>query len=149
MLRTDHGGEFANKAFDQYLVAHPIRREYTTPYTPEQNSVAERENHTIMEGVRSCLHQARLNLKLWAEVVQYLVYTLNRTGTRIQSDYTPFEAYFGVPPSVAHLRPFGCPTFVHIPAPLRRKLDPKAQHGIFVGYSDESKAFRVWIPGKS
>ena len=38
---------------------------------------------------------------------------------------------------------------MHIPAPLRRKLDPKAQHGIFVGYSDESKAFRVWIPGKS
>lgn len=43
MLRTDRGGEFANKAFDQFLAAHSIRREYTTPYTPEQNSVAERE----------------------------------------------------------------------------------------------------------
>jgi len=149
MLRTDRGGEFANKAFDQYLDAHSIRREYTAPYTPEQNSVAERENRTIMEGVRSCLHHARINLKFWAEAVQYLVYTLNRTGTRLLSDYTPFEAYFGIPPSVSHLRPFGCPTFVHIPAPLRKKLDPKAQQGIFVGYSDESKAFRIWIPGQS
>ena len=149
MLRTDRGGEFANKAFDQYLDAHSIRREYTTPYTPEQNSVAERENRTIMEGVRSCLHHARINLKFWAELVQYLVYTLNRTGTRLLSDYTPFEAYFGIPPSVSHLRPFGCPTFVHIPAPLRRKLDPKAQQGIFIGYSDESKAFRVWLPEQS
>ena len=131
------------------MEAHSIRREYTTPYTPEQNSVAERENRTIMEGVRSCLHQARINLKFWMEAVHYLVYTLNRTGTRILSDYTLFEAYFGVPPSVAHLRPFGCPTFVHVPAPLRRKLDPKAQQGIFVGYYDESKAFRVWIPGQS
>lgn len=149
MLRTDRGGEFANKAFDQFLAAHSIRREYTTPYTPEQNSVAERENRTIMEGVRSCLHHARINLKFWAEAVQYVVYTLNRTGTRLLSDYTPFEAYFGIPSSVSHLRPFGCPTFVHIPAPLRRKLDPKAQQGIFVGYSDESKAFRVWIPGQT
>lgn len=32
---------------------------------------------------------------------------------------------------------------------MRRKLDPKAQHGIFVGYSNESKAFRIWIPDKS
>ena len=102
-----------------------------------------------MEEVRSCLHQARINIRFWAKAVQYLVYTLNRTGTIILSDYTPFEAYFGVPPSVTHLRPFNCPTFVHIPAPLRRKLDPKAQHGIFVGYSDESKAFRIWIPDKS
>ena len=148
-IRSDRGGEFANKASDQYLAAHSIRREYTTPYTPEQNSVAERENRTVMEGVRSCLHHARINLRFWAEAVQYLVYTLNRTGTRILSDYTPFEAYFGVPPSVSHLHPFGCPTYVHIPAPSRKKLDPKALTGIFVGYSDESKAFRIWIPDKS
>ena len=38
---------------------------------------------------------------------------------------------------------------MHIPAPSRRKLDPKAQQGIFVGYSDESKAFRIWISAKS
>ena len=102
-----------------------------------------------MEGVCSCLHQARINFTFWAKAVQYLVYTQNRTGIRFLSDYTPFEAYFGVPPFVAHLRPFGCPTFVHIPAHLRRKLDPKAQHGIFVGYFDESKVFRIWIPDKS
>ena len=119
MLRTDRGGEFANKAFDQYLDAHSIRREYTTPYTPEQNSVAERDNRTIMEGVRRCLHHARINLKFWAEAVRYMVYTLNRTGTRLLQDYTPFEAYFGVPPFVSHLKPFGCPTFVRIPVQLR------------------------------
>lgn len=141
MLRTNCGGEFANKAFDQCLAAHSIRGEYTTPYTPEQNSVVERENRTIMEGIRSCLHQARINLRFWEEAVRYLVYTLNCIGNRILHDNNPFEAYFGVPPYVAHLRPFGCPTFVHIRAPLQRKLDPKAQYGIFVGYSDECKAF--------
>ena len=149
MLRSDRGGKFANTAFDQFLTAHSIRREFTAPYTSEQNSIAERENRTVMEGVRSCLHQAKINIRFWAEAVQYLVYTLNRTGTRILSGYTLFEAYFGVPPSVSHLRPFGCPAYVHILAPSRRKLDPKAQQGIFVGYSDESKAFRLWIPAKS
>lgn len=62
MLRTDRGGEFANKTFDQYLAAHSIRREYTTLYTPEHNFVVERENQIVMEGVRSCLHQVRINL---------------------------------------------------------------------------------------
>jgi hypothetical protein len=37
MLRTDRGGEFASKTFDQYLATHSIRREYTTLYTPERN----------------------------------------------------------------------------------------------------------------
>lgn len=37
---------------------------------------------------------------------------------------------------------------VHIPDATRKKLDPKGREGIFVGYFDTSKAFRVWIPEK-
>jgi len=33
-----------------------IKRETTTPYTPEQNGVVERKNHTIMEAVWAMLH---------------------------------------------------------------------------------------------
>ena len=141
ILRTDRGGEFANKAFDQYLAANSIRKEFIAPYIPEQNSVAERDNKTIMEGVRSSIFQAQVSPTFWAEAVQYIVYTLNRTCTRLLQNSTPYQAYTGIQPSVAHMRPFGCPCFIHIPKQLRQKLDAKSQAGIFFGYFDETKGY--------
>ena len=143
-LRTDRGGEFCSAAFSKYLSENNIRRELTTSYTPEQNVVVERENQTIMEGVRNSLYYSQLPMSFWAEVVVYIVYTLNRTCSRVHGDNTPFELYTGLKPSLSHLRPFGCPVFIHILAHLRKKLDVKCRRGIFVGYSEESKAYRVW-----
>jgi hypothetical protein len=50
-------------------------------------------------------------------------------------------------PEVIHFGISGCPVFVHIPKEKRTKLDPSEQKGIFVGYSDTSKAYRIYIPG--
>ena len=47
---------------------------------------------------------------------------------------------------VNHLRIFGCPVCIHIPKEKRTKLDPLGKKGIFVGYNDASKAYRVYIP---
>ena len=147
-LRTDRGGEFCSTAFSAYLSENNIRRELTTSYTPEQNAVVERANRTIMEGVRSSLYYSQLPMSFWAEAVVYIVYTLNRTCSRVHGDHTPFELYTGLKPSLSHLRPFGCPVFIHIPDHLRKKLDVKCRQGIFVGYSEESKAYRVWDSDK-
>ena len=143
-LRTDRGGGFCSQAFSAYLSDNHIRRELTTSYTPEQNVVVERANRTIMEGVRSSLYYSQLPMTFWAEAVVYIVYTLNRTCSRVHGTHTPFELYTGLKPSLSHLRPFGCPVFIHIPDHLRKKLDVKCSEGIFVGYSEESKAYRVW-----
>ena len=143
-LRTDRGGEFSSNAFLTYLTENNIRRELTNSYTPEQNVVAERSNRTIMEGVRSSLYHSQLPLSFWAEAVVYIVYTFNRTCSRVHGNHTPFELYTGLKPSLSHHRPFGCPVYVYIPAPLRKKLDAKSRRGIFVGYSEESKGYRVW-----
>jgi hypothetical protein len=50
-------------------------------------------------------------------------------------------------PDVIHLKIFGFPGFVHIPKERRTKLDPSGKKGIFVGYCEVSKAFRIYIPG--
>ena len=50
-------------------------------------------------------------------------------------------------PEVSHLKIFGCPVYVHIPKEKRTKLDPSGKNGIFVGYCEVSKAFRIYIPG--
>jgi hypothetical protein len=49
-------------------------------------------------------------------------------------------------PGVSHLKIFGCPIFVHIPKERRTKLDPLGKKGIFFGYCEVSKAFRIYIP---
>ena len=48
---------------------------------------------------------------------------------------------------VSHLKVFGCLVFVHIPKEKRTKLDPSGKKGIFVGYYEVSKAFRIYIQG--
>ena len=143
-LRTDRGGEFSSTAFLTYLSENNIRRELTNSYTPEQNVVAERANRTIMEGVRSSLYHSQLPLSFWAEAVVYIVYTFNRTYSRVHGNHTPFELYTSIKPSLSHHRPFGCPVYVNIPVQLRKKLDAKSRQGIFVGYAEESKGYRVW-----
>ena len=55
--------------------------------------------------------------------------------------------YIGKKPEVSHLKIFGCPVYVHIPKEKRTKLDPSGKKGIFVGYSKDSKAFRIYISG--
>ena len=50
-------------------------------------------------------------------------------------------------PKVNHLRIFGCSVYIHIPKEKSTKLDPLGKTGIFVGYSESSKAYRIYFPG--
>lgn len=143
-LRTDNGGEYIGKNFQKFMDDEGIKHDLTCSYTPEQNSVAERDNRTIMEAVKSCIHFAQVEDAFWAEAVDTIVYTLNRTCSRLLIHTTPFEAYTGLKPSVAHMRPFGCHVFIHIPKKIRKKLDPTSRAGFFLGYSDATKGYRVW-----
>jgi transposase InsO family protein len=49
VLRTDNGGEFYRKEFEELYKKCIISRHKTTPYTPQQNGVVERMNITLME----------------------------------------------------------------------------------------------------
>jgi transposase InsO family protein len=68
-LRTYNGGYFCRNEFEEFCKKCSIERHKTTPYTPQQNGVAERMNMTLMEKARCMLNGVRLRKKLWAEVV--------------------------------------------------------------------------------
>ena len=53
--------------------------------------------------------------------------------------------YTGKKTEVSHLNIFGCPVYVHILKEKRTKLDPSGNKGIFVGYCEVSKSFRIYI----
>ncbi|KAG6518802.1 hypothetical protein ZIOFF_022283 [Zingiber officinale] len=57
-LWTDQGGEFLSTEFTQFCENEGIERHLTAPYTPQQNGVVERCNHTMMAMARSLLKGA-------------------------------------------------------------------------------------------
>lgn len=145
-LRSDGGGEYNSKEFSAYCRNHGIKRQFTTRYTPQQNGVAERKNQTIMNMARSMLKAKNLANEYWAEAVACSVYILNRSPTKSVKDKVPLEAWCGTKENVSHLRVFGCVAYAHIPEDIRNKLDDKSERCIFVGYSEKSKAYKLFNP---
>jgi len=69
----------------------------------------------------------------------------NQSHHRSLERKTPKEASIGKKPTVDHLRIFGFPDYIHIPKDKRRKLDPSGIRGTLFGYSNSSKAYRIFI----
>jgi hypothetical protein len=55
-------------------------------------------------------------------------------------------AFTGKKPEVGHFRIIGCLVYCHVPSDKRTKLDSTTTKGIFIGYSETSKAYRVYVP---
>ena len=58
-----------------------IEHQFTAPYNPQQNGVAERNNRTLIEAARSMLSDSKLPVIFWAEAVNTACYVLNRVLT--------------------------------------------------------------------
>lgn len=65
MLRTDRGGEFCSKEFTKYCEEVGIIRQFTAPYTPQQNRVVERRNRTVAAMIRSFLKESKMPSWMW------------------------------------------------------------------------------------
>lgn len=93
------------------------------------------------------LLDAQLPKSLWAHAYKHSVYVHNRTGQDALEGRTPYEARFGVPLDLHHLRPWGARVWVC--QEKFSKLDPKARSGRFVGFSDNHRdAINVYWPDK-
>ena len=52
-IRSDNGTEFKNVRMEEYCDERGILQEFSAPYTPQQNGVAERKNRTLIETART------------------------------------------------------------------------------------------------
>jgi hypothetical protein len=143
-LRTNNGTEYVNGSFDDYLKKNGIRRQLAAPNTPQQNGVAERLNRTLLDSARSMLSRSGLPHKFWAEAVYNAKYIQNRVPTARLVGMVPYTVFWEKKPTISHVRTFGCDAYVKIPSNQRKKLDPKAEKLIFMGYDILSKAYRLW-----
>lgn len=144
-FHSDGGSEFLNNALQGYFRKEGIRFTYTTKGTPQHNAIAERLNGTLFAMARAILAHSQLPPTFWATAIHAAIYIRNRCTNARDSTKTPEELWSGKKPKVAHLRAYGCNAYIHVLDQERKKLDPKAHRGIFVGYSEEQGgAYRVY-----
>ncbi|KAG6619109.1 putative integrase [Phytophthora cinnamomi] len=143
-VRHDGAKEFATNSLLAYYEDHGIEVQPTVRYAHQTNATAERANRTIVTIGRSMLHYAGLDKTFWAEAAMTAIYIKNRLPSPKSPDKTPFEIVYKSKPNVKHMRIFGCKAYVLTPKEKRLKWDPKAREGIFMGYEERSKAYRVY-----
>ncbi|GJU61469.1 putative ribonuclease H-like domain-containing protein [Tanacetum coccineum] len=121
-----------------------IKREFNIARTPQQNSVTERRNRTLIEAARTMLADSKLPTTFWAEAVNTACYVQNRVLVVKPHNKTPYELFRGRTPALSFMRPFGCHVTILNTLDYLGKFDGKSDEGFFVGYSMNSKAFRVY-----
>ncbi|KMQ86179.1 retrovirus-related pol polyprotein from transposon tnt 1-94 [Lasius niger] len=127
-VRTNNGLEFVNREMQEILRQNGIKHERSVAYTPEQNSAVERENRTVTEAAR-CMIYAK--------------------GTSSVPGKVPYELWFGKATAKLELKIFGTDVYTHIPKEKRTKWSPKAKKGVFVGYDENTKGYRVFFETES
>lgn len=145
-IRTDNGLEFCNKELITLFNELGIKHERTNTYTPQMNGVAERINRTLLDMARAMLKTAQLPERFWAEALLSACYIKNRVTHSEITDNVPEGIWTENRPSVKHLKTYGCLAYAHIPKQKRNKLDSRAKECIFVGYSNQTKGYRLWDP---
>ncbi|KAG6490416.1 hypothetical protein ZIOFF_051712 [Zingiber officinale] len=87
-----------------------------------------------------------MSARFWGEAVRHAVYLLNRLPTKALGDRTPFEAWMGRKPHLAHFRVFGCVAYVKNTTHHLKKLDDRSSPMVYLGVEEGCKAHRLFDP---
>ncbi|GKD83534.1 integrase, catalytic region, zinc finger, CCHC-type containing protein [Tanacetum coccineum] len=143
-VRTDKGTEFLNKTLHAYFATEGIRQETSTARTLEQNGVVERRNRTLVEVARTMLSAAKVPLFFWAEAIATSCLTQNRSLVIPRHEKIPYHIINARKPSVKFFHIFGSLCYIVRDGENLDKMKEKGDACIFVGYSTQSKAYRVF-----
>lgn len=146
ILRSDNGAEYKCKNLIDYTTRVGIIQQFTVPYQPAQNGIAERLNRTIVQIGRALKLASGVPDFLWPEILQH-ANTIHNVNICTTTGKTPHEIYFGEKPETSNLRIFGSIVATHRePSTRKSKLDPTGVLGVYVGNSLNAKGFRIWLP---
>ena len=101
-------------------------------------------NRTLLEMAHCMLRFKSLQNKFWGLVLSCVAYIVNSVPTKTLTNITPKEAWSYKKPHIGYFKVFVCIAWAHIPNEKRKKLEPKSHKCLFMGYSEESKAYRLY-----
>lgn len=94
---------------------------------------------------RCVLLQSGLHASFWGEPINTANYIRNRCPSSSLGGKTAYELWTGKVPNVSYFKEFGCEVYTLDREPAKSKLNDRSKKGIFLGYSDNSKVYRVWL----
>nr|GEY20128.1 retrovirus-related Pol polyprotein from transposon TNT 1-94 [Tanacetum cinerariifolium] len=127
-----------------YFVAEGIEHQTFVARTPEQNGVIERRNRTLVEAARIMLSAAKVPLFFWAEAIETACFTQNRSLVIPRHEKTPYHIINDRKPLVKFFHIFGSVCYIVKDGENLNKMKEKGDECIFVGYSTQSRAYRVF-----
>lgn len=83
----------------------------------------------------------------WSEAVRMAAYLKNRCPHKAIGT-TPYEAWYGKKPDLAHLRIFGSRCYAHLEEDNRKKLESHTIEGIFMGYYAHEGLYAIYDVNK-
>ncbi len=141
-LRSDNGTEYTCNAFQNLLVKNCVKHEFSAPYSPHQNGVAERSWRTLFSMARCMLINSKLPKSLWTYAVMASAFIRNRCYNQ-RTGQTPYYLLTNKRPDVSKMQIFGSVCYAYENEP-KSKLDPRSRQGLFVGYDRGSPAYLVY-----
>jgi hypothetical protein len=143
-IRSDHGREFENSKFEEFCHSYGIKQEFSSPITPQQNGVVERKNRVIQEMACVMIHSKNLAQHFWGEAVNTACHIINMVYLRPETNKTPYEIWRGKKHTMKYFKTFGSKCYILSDRENLGKFDTKSDEGIFLGYSTNSWAYRVF-----
>src|SRR3954463_5595820 len=143
-IRSDNGTEFKNYTLDEFLGDEGIKHQYFAAYTPQQNGAAERKNRTLIDAARTMMVEFKSPYNFWSEAINTACHATNCLYLRKILNKTPYEILTGKKPNIKYFRVFGCKCFILKKGVRLSKFESKTNEGIFVGYTSNSHAYRVY-----
>ncbi|GKF22289.1 retrovirus-related pol polyprotein from transposon TNT 1-94 [Tanacetum coccineum] len=134
-IRTDNGTEFKNATLKAYYEKLGIMQQFSIARTPQQNGVVEQRNRTLAEAARTMLIFSRLSEFLWAEAVATTCFTQNQSIINTRHNKTPYGLLRGRKPNVEYFHVFSSLCYPKNDRDDLGKMKPKADIGVFIGYS--------------
>nr|GFC69083.1 retrovirus-related Pol polyprotein from transposon TNT 1-94 [Tanacetum cinerariifolium] len=140
----DQGETSSRHTLHAYFATEGIQHQTSVARTPEQNGVVERRNRTLVEAARTMLSAAKVPLFFWAEAIATACFTQNRSLVIPRHEKTPYHIINERKPSVKFFHIFGSVCYIVRDAENLDKMKEKGDECIFVGYSTQSRAYRVY-----
>ena len=155
-VKWDGGKEYVNAALERYMAEAGIKILRNVPYTPQENSQAERNGKTIVQDIRVHLIESGVEPQYWPLLMRHVVVLMNMLPRqRLIIDgraVSPFEAWTGHVPNLSGVRQVGCLVYWFDSQYKKRlveidddgleaklgKWNATGQQGTHLGFADES-----------
>ncbi|GKC76209.1 retrovirus-related pol polyprotein from transposon TNT 1-94 [Tanacetum coccineum] len=131
-IQIDNGTEFKNEKSRSFYSKTSIAR------TPQQNGVVERRNCTLIKAARTMLIFSKAPEFLWAEAIATAYFTQNHSIVHTRHNKTPYELIRDRKPNIQYFHVFRSLCYPTNDRDDLGKMKPKADIGIFIGYSESS-----------